>query len=204
MMNQDNVFLGKIRELFFKYGVRSVTMDDIARELGISKKTLYQFVSNKSELINKALVLHFEEEKESVAVSIAEAQNAIEEIILIARKTIRQFKKMHPSSMFDIQKYYPESWEIIQNFKVDFIVKIIQNNLKRGVEEGLYRSDLNIPVISKFYQNMIDFLVNPNSFPAMQYQLSDLYTEFIKYHLNAITSDRGNKILKNIELIKND
>ena len=103
-MEQETQILIKAKELFFKLGVRSITMDDLSRELGISKKTLYQYVENKSDLVNKTLRLHFTEEQQVIANCIAEAENAIDEMIRIARESLKNFRSMHPSSIYDIQK----------------------------------------------------------------------------------------------------
>ena len=103
-MDQETQILIKAKELFFKLGVRSITMDDLSRELGISKKTLYQYVENKSDLVNKTLRLHFTEEKKVVENCIAEAENATDEMIRIAGESLKNFRSMPPSSKYDIQK----------------------------------------------------------------------------------------------------
>lgn len=203
-MNQEQQILIKTKELFFKLGVRSITMDDISHELGISKKTLYQYVDNKSDLVNKTLHLHFSQEKIVIGEAIEQAENAIDEIIRIARESLKQFRSMHPSSIYDIKKYYPQAWDIIDQFKTDFIYSCIKENIKKGKVEGMYRMQVDEDVISKLYINSIDYLVNPHNFPAVEYNFSDLYKEFITYHLQGISAEKGYEYLKNKQLEENE
>lgn len=203
-MTQEQEILFKAKELFFKLGVRSITMDDLSRELGISKKTLYQYVENKSDLVNKTLLLHFNEEKQIICSAIEHADNAIDEITRIATESLKQFRKMHPSSIYDIKKYYPQAWQIIDQFKTEYIYSCIKNNIIKGKQQGLYREKLDEDVISRLYLNSIDYLVNPHYFPAMKYNFSDLYKEFITYHLQGISTAKGYEYLKNIQLEDNE
>lgn len=199
-MTQEEEILLKAKELFFKLGVRSITMDDLSRELGISKKTLYQFVDNKSDLVNKTLLLHFSGEKQSLCHAIDNASNAIDEITRIATESLKQFRKMHPSSIYDIKKYYPQAWQIIDQFKTEYIYTAIKTNIAKGKAEGLYREQIDVDVIARLYLNSIDYLVNPHNFPATKYNFSDLYKEFITYHLQGISTPKGYEYLKNIQL----
>ena len=199
-MTQEQEILIKAKELFFKLGVKSITMDDLSRELGISKKTLYQYVENKSELVNKTIELHFEVEKKTICHAIENADNAIDEISRIATESLRQFRKMHPSSIYDIKKYYPQAWKIIDQFKSEYIYAAIKNNIVKGKVQGLYRQKIDEDVISRLYINSIDYLVNPHNFPATKYNFSDLYKEFITYHLQGISTPKGYEYLKNIQL----
>lgn len=203
-MNQETQILNKAKELFFKLGVRSITMDDLSRELGISKKTLYQFVENKSDLVNKTLRLHFAEDQKKIAQACSDAENAIDEMIRIARESLKQFRSMHPSSIYDIQKYYPGGWKIINEFKSEFIHQCIQENIAKGKKEGMYRPSVGDDVIAKLYINAIDYLVSPQHFPAIQYNFSDLYKEFITYHLFGIATEKGFQYLKNAQLEPNE
>ncbi len=203
-MSQEKDIINKAKELFFKLGIKSITMDDLSRELGISKKTLYKYVDNKSDLVNKALQLHFEDEKSSVCKSIEGSENAIEEISKIATSSLKQFRTMHPSSIYDLKKYYPKAWSIIDKFKSEYIYTCIKNNIIKGKEQGLYREHIDEDVITKLYIHAIDFLVNPHNFPPMQYNFSDLYKEFITYHLHGIATERGDEYLKNIKLEDNE
>lgn len=203
-MEQKAKILSKSKELFFKLGVKSITMDDLARELGISKKTLYKYFDNKSDLVNAVLVQHFNDEKCLVENVTNTAENAIEEIMMIAKNGMKQFRKLHPSSIYDLKKYYPKAWQIIEQFKSEYIHKSIISNITRGKEQGLYREHIHADVIAKLYANSIDLLVNPSSFPATEYNFAELYKEFLIYHLHGIVTEKGYNFLISNELEDNE
>lgn len=194
----------KSKELFFKLGVRSITMDDLARELGISKKTLYKYFDNKSDLVNAVLIQHFDDEKCLMERVTGQADNAIEEIMLIAKNVMKQFRKIHPSSIYDLKKYYPKAWVIVEKFKSEFIHSSIMNNITRGKLQGYYRTEIHEEVIAKLYSNNIDLLVNPTNFPATEYNFAELYKEFLNYHLHGIVTEKGYNYLKTNELEENE
>ena len=203
-MEQETQILNKAKELFFKLGVRSITMDDLSRELGISKKTLYQYVENKSDLVNKTLRLHFTEEQQVIANCIAEAENANDQMRRIASERVKNCRSMHPSSIYDIQKYHPGGWKIISEFKSEFIYQCILENIAKGKKEGMYRPTVDEDVVAKLYINAIDYLVSPQYFPSVNYNFSNLYKEFITYHLYGIATDKGFKYLQNAQLEPNE
>jgi TetR/AcrR family transcriptional regulator, cholesterol catabolism regulator len=202
-MNQEDAILAKSKELFFRLGVKSVTMDDLAREMGVSKKTIYQYVSNKSELVEKVMKKHVEEEKDSMCQLISNSGNAIDQTLSIIKNVLAHMKNIHPSSIYDIQKYYPKTWKVFLEFKNDFILKTIEQNLQKGVDEGLYRKDLNTNVIARLYINTIEYIVNPAFFPSIQYNFSVIYLEYIRYHIRGVVSEKGREYLKTLQLDEN-
>lgn len=203
-MDTKSKILNKSKELFFKLGVKSVTMDDLARELGISKKTLYKFFDNKSDLVNAVLLQHFDDDKKNVENVIKNADNAIEEIMMIAKNGMKQFRKLHPSSIYDLKKYYPKAWTIVEKFKSEYVHCSIIENLTRGKKQGYYRPEIHEDVIAKLYSNNIDLLVSPSNFPATEYNFAELYKEFLIYHLHGIVTEKGYKYLKTNELEENE
>jgi TetR/AcrR family transcriptional regulator, cholesterol catabolism regulator len=202
-MNQEDAILAKSKELFFRLGVKSVTMDDLAREMGVSKKTIYQFVSNKSELVEKVMRKHVEEEKDSMLQLISNPGNAIDQTLSIIKNVLAHMKNIHPSSIYDIQKYYPKTWKVFLEFKNDFILKTIEQNLQKGVDEGFYRKDMNTHVIARLYINAIEYIVNPTFFPSIQYNFSNIYLEYIRYHIRGVVSEKGREYLKTLQLDEN-
>jgi TetR/AcrR family transcriptional regulator, cholesterol catabolism regulator len=202
-MNQEELILQKSKELFFRLGVKSVTMDDLAREMGISKKTLYLYVENKSDLVEKVMRQHVADEIKAMEELLKNSANAIEQIIGIIKNVLSKMRNLHPSTIYDVQKYYPKTWKILDEFKHDFIFQSVLHNLQQGVHEGLYREDLNTHLIAKLYVNSIDYIVNPAFFPATQYNFSEIYFEYIKYHIRGVVSEKGREYLKTIELQNN-
>ena len=148
MENKEKIVVGAA-DLFMRYGVRSVTMDDVARELGMSKKTLYQSFSNKDELILEVTKSHIAEEKKEFGDIHSESSDAIDELQQLTVCMRKHMANLNPSLLFDLQKYHPSSWQMFLDFKATFIQSQVRENIERGIEEGVYRSSLNADVLAK-------------------------------------------------------
>lgn len=195
-MEIEYKILKKAGEMFMTYGIKSVTMDDISRANGISKKTLYQYVDNKADLLNKTISLQNEEEKQAIIACQKEANNAIEEVILISRYIKQILQSINPSVVYDLQKYYLEHWKLMRSLHEHFIFNVIKDNLKAGIEQGLYRKDMDIDIVAKLYGSRADVIMDTNLFPLDKYQRTDLHREFVRYHLHAIVSEKGHDVLE--------
>lgn len=188
--------LQKSRELFMKFGIKNLTMDDIARELCISKKTIYQSVDNKAELVEKVIQNYLEEENADLDAIYAKANNAIDEIIAIIDYFIQRMREFNSTAMYDMKKHYPEAWNLYNNYRFNNALKRIVENLQRGVEDGTYRTDMNVDAIGRIYLGGIDNLFNPEFFPVPKYNFLDIYKEYLNYHLRGIVTPQGLKILE--------
>ncbi len=195
-MEKEREILLKVDSLFMRYGIKSVTMDDISRELGISKKTLYQYVENKSDLINKVIQEHLISEKEIISKICKESIDPIDEMLAIARYVALMLREMNPSIVYDLQKYYSKSWEMMQSLHEDHIYEVIKRNIQKGIEEGLYRQNLNPEIIAKFYVGKSMILVDERIFPIRKYNREQLFLEFINYHIHGIASEKGLALLE--------
>src|SRR5664279_2515661 len=143
--------LERVRELFFKYGVRSVSMDDICRDIGISKKKLYQLFSSKNELVEKLLLLERENFEIIFDTYNFEGVNAIDILLTVSKEVGDRFRDVSPSMTFDLKKYYPDIYHKHIEERIDFIFKKIQINLEKGVNQVVYRDDLSVELISRLY-----------------------------------------------------
>jgi len=190
-MEIKNKILAKSEELFLKYGLKSVTMDDLAKELGVSKKTLYQFVDNKADLIQQIIHAHIESEKALMVQLQKESEDAVEEMIEVARYSIKEVRKLTPTLIYDLQKYYQDTWQLIQNLHRVHTYRMIKDNIERGIAQGVYRPDINPDIIAKIYVLSTLAVIDENAFPLKTYNKEQLFIEFIKYHLQGITSERG-------------
>jgi len=183
-------------ELFFQYGIRSVSMDDIARQLGISKKTLYQHVENKADLVEKTMMVHNHRTVNQFKEIINDDHNnAIDELVEIAKINKALLKKTNPSTIYDLKKYHKQCWEVVQAFHDELITDIISKNIARGIEQGLYRDDINIQIITKFYVAQMDLVIDTQVFSPTEFQMADVYIEFLKYHIFGIATAKGAKYL---------
>ena len=183
-------------QLFIRYGIRSVSMDDIARDLGMSKKTLYQYVSNKAELVKMGMERHLQAELEMVDQLFKTGRNAIDEMIEIGNHVSRQLKLLNTNIIFDLQKYYRESWTLIEQHRTEFIYQTIIKNMEQGINEGLYRSNLKADLIATFYIEKASIFINNDFWHDSKYTPADVYTELLKYHIYGIASEKGMQYLQ--------
>lgn len=191
-MNENNtLILGKAELLFMKYGVKSVTMDDLAKEAGVSKKTLYQIAKNKEDLVMKTLSKYFENEMEQCKQFSEESVNAIEELLSIAKNLIDQLHSMNPAVVYELKKYYPKAYQLMENYRFSFIYKTMLNNLKKGVKQGLYRKDINADIIAKIYVARADIIFDTALFPSSEYNWVEVYREALLYHIRGIVAEKG-------------
>ena len=185
------ILLPQIVELFMRYGIRSMTMDDISRHLKISKKTLYQYVDDKNDLVVKVFQsVRFEDECEVKKVITAE-QNAIDQMYEIVHMVSGKLQGIHPSIFYDLEKYHADAWRIFTDYKYTFIHQCISDNIKKGIKEGFYRKDLAIDIVVKIYLNNIDSLFNNEAHPIKDFTPYKAYLELFRYHIHGIASEKG-------------
>ena len=198
-LSEEIKILERCVRLFMRYGVKSVTMDDIARELGMSKKTLYQYFSNKNDLVNKVARLHFEAENEAIHTICTTSANAIDELLNISRWVSTQMKGINPPLMLDLQKYHPDAWAVFQSHKNSDVYQCMLQNIHRGMEEGLYRRDINPEIIARLYIGKMELVVDTELFPPGEFSFQHIHHEFIHYHIRGIASERGLAYLEQIQ-----
>lgn len=188
-------------EIYMRYGIKSMTMDEMARQLGVSKKTLYQFVKDKNDLVEQCLLLQHEEEQKMIAEIVSETDNAIEQMLHISRVIIEELRNIHPSIFFDLAKYHPSAMKMIEGHKDQFICGCITENLVVGIKQGFYRKNLNPEVISAIYVGMIDMLMQ-DKISNIKLRPDEIYSELFRYHIRGIASEKGLEFLS--KLVKND
>lgn len=184
------------KKLFLKFGVKSVTMDDISKEAGISKKTIYSMVTNKAQLIEFVLERYMATEKEEMMQIQAEATDALDEMIKITEHVIFFLRNFKPSFTYDLKKYYTATWEKIEKIHFTFIRETIHANIQRGKKEGIYRKVVKEEIISQLYLQLSYSLVNDDLFPIKSFTKVELYKNFIDYHLHGILTETGLKNYK--------
>lgn len=200
MENLKQKILKYACEMFFDCGTRSISMDDIAKKLAISKKTLYQYYSNKQDLINQSLNWELAHPKFSFVSPKFEDLNAIERYWEFYQFVSKMIKKPHHSLEYDLKKYHPELWNKFKNGKMKLFGEELKLNLKQGVKEGIYRQELNIDIVSnllvRFYLNM--WSEEYDVFSKEELMSEELNRELTIYHLHGICSEKGIEYLKKI------
>lgn len=198
--NRKNI-LTKVVELFQKYGIKSVTMDDIARELSISKKTLYQYFSDKHDLVKKC-VSEVLNTKTHETICLSENLNAIDELIFVNKHVNQMLKDYNPSMFFDLRKYYPETHSEMIKVRRGRMHDAILVNLKKGKIEGIYREELNEEIIAKLHVSRLDSLIESKYFTIEEFTSPQFANEIFIYHIRGIANEKGIKILE--EIIKKE
>lgn len=183
--------LEQVTMLFMQYGVRSLTMDDIARHLGISKKTLYQCFVDKAEMVEMTMAAHLDHDIQVMNRIHDEATNAIEEMFLVAQHVAQHLTQIHPSVLYDLEKYYPKAFRLFNDYKQKTIRNIIEQNMRDGMQQGLYRENLKPRIISGLYVGRIDVFFDRELFPTSETSPAEVYIETIRYHIRGIASEKG-------------
>lgn len=196
MEQKEKEILFQAGELFSKYGIKSMTMDDISRQLGISKKTLYQYVDNKKDLVKKSIQLHIDDEQCCMEDVLSSEGNAIDELMKMTKMVGSQMKEMHPSVIFDLKKYHLEAYKCLANHRDDFIYTNIKRNIESGMQSGLYRSNINPEILTRLYLSMVNVIMDPQVSTLEEYSNSEIYIEMIRYHIRGIASAKGREYLK--------
>jgi AcrR family transcriptional regulator len=199
---QYKALLMKSRELFLRHGVKSLTMDEIAKEMGMSKKTIYQFVENKNDLIKLTMQDFLSEEQKLMDVILKNSTNSVDEMITMIEYWLQVVREFNANTLNEIKKYYPEAWKMYNEYRFNFMLGLIKGNLENGVKDGYYRDNMDADIISKIYILAVEVLLNQDLFPTRQYMYLNIYREFLSYHLRGIVSAKGLKYLDGHNLFK--
>ena len=195
--------LDKSKELFMRYGARSVSMDDVANQLGVSKKTIYKYYKDKDKLVEQVTLEITAEAQNKCQLHSNEAQNAVDELLKLIAFVNSFMSNMNPTVLYDLEKYYPASYKIFEKYQFDFLYKSIFENLESGIKEGFYRPNLNIDVVAKLRLAQIKIAFNTDLFPKENYELKQVQLASLELYMMGIVSDKGRieieKLKKNNE-----
>jgi len=181
--------------LFMKFGFKSITMDDIARELGISKKTLYQYFEDKTKLVDEAVEQHLQEEINCCEEIKKQGSDPVSFILNITDSISERDKQINPSVLFDLKKSFKPAWDKLYGFRTNYVYNKILSNLEQGKKKGFYNKDINEKLIARLYIHLIDFLISPELYMNESKDFQEVHFEIIKYHLRGICTEKGLEIL---------
>ena len=185
----------KARELFFQLGMRRVSMDDIAHSMGMSKKTLYQYYSDKNTLVNEVIELVLEQNAVNCKSYRGVVKNAIEEGFKATEFVSEMMGRMNPVLLVDMQKYFPSAYRRFLKFKEDFLYNFIRQNIEWGIRDGLFRADVNAGLISRLRLESINLPFQPAFYEAMQTDLASLQSEIFVLFLYGIATPKGTRLI---------
>lgn len=181
-------------DLFMRYGVRSISMDDIARHLAVSKKTLYQHFADKEDIVTMTCKAHLDRNALEFQSVRNTAKNALEELAQLSVCLKRNMQDMNPSLLFDLQKYHPKAWSVWLNHKNKFIRESVVRNLKQGIEEGYFRPELDPEVIAAVRLEMVHLAFNEEIFPRERFKLPDVQMQIFDHFVFGLLTEKGRKL----------
>lgn len=196
MKNENDQFFDEVSKLFLKFGIKSLTMDDIARELGISKKTIYAKVKDKKQLVHEVMNNRLCFEEDLIHSVFEKNMNSIDELFEICKLAGEVLQTMHPSVMFDLKKYYPETWNSFMEHKQSHILDSVKRNLQKGVDNGIFRKELKVDIIARIYIAKMETIFDQSVFDPENYNVFEVYLEMLIYHIHGVANDKGIELLE--------
>jgi AcrR family transcriptional regulator len=194
MTHTDRILAGSL-ELFLKAGIKSVTMDDIARQIGMSKKTIYQYFKDKDDLVNALVSKQLREDKDNLCAIIEEPGNVIEQMIGMMKHSEEFLGRINPVFIHDLQKYHPEAWKQFMVFKKDVLVTTIENLLTVGKKEDYIRADIDVKVMARMRVSQIEMGFNAELFPISEFSPWHVQYQFMEHFTYGVCTTKGRKVL---------
>jgi TetR/AcrR family transcriptional regulator, cholesterol catabolism regulator len=202
LLQAKAIIVQRSAETFMRLGIRAMNMADLASELGISKKTLYKYVQDKTELVNECMAWHCDQMQEVIDSARDSSENTIDAELQLIQFIHHTTAQMHPSILFDLRKHHPDAFELVNERRNQILQGTVVENIKRGQREGLYRLDVLPEVAAQFLLGLSEHVralaeSSDNTIP-----LSQLYLQSAMYHIRAISAARGLEYLE--EKIQNE
>jgi AcrR family transcriptional regulator len=181
-------------ELIMQFGIRTVTMDDIAKHLSISKKTIYLYFKDKRELVNMITQVHLATEEERFDGVVVESENAVHEMILVSKCLRDSMQEMKMNIMNELQKFYPEAWELYMGFKQNVMKRSIQDVIERGQKEGHFRNEIDPELIALMRIEQVQAFFMNKSYSTKQYSLVDVQLQLFDHFIHGLFTIDGHKL----------
>jgi AcrR family transcriptional regulator len=199
----ERIILGG-EDLFLKAGIKSVTMDDIAKHLGMSKKTIYQFFKDKNELVVALVTKKLKEDEDQMLEFMSRSTNVIEEMINMTKCSEEMFSRINPIVIHDMQKYHPEAWKVFQNFKSNVLVSTLEELLTKGIKQGYIRPEIDAKIIARMRVNTVELGFNTSLFPVAEFNTWKVQVQFLDHFNYGICTLKGYKLLNQYRNIKEE
>ena len=191
MLKQEDRILETSKELFFRHGIKSITMDDIAHKLGMSKKTIYQFYEDKNALLSSLMIMELKAQTKEMLDIRKNSENAIDEMMQSMSCMSRNFSKMNPTLFYDLQKYHSSAWSHFKNFKEKELTGFVEENLRRGIKNDLYRKDLKVKTLARLRLEEVELGFNTTAFPQEQFSITDVHVTLLEHFLYGVVTLKG-------------
>ncbi|PTQ95113.1 TetR family transcriptional regulator [Mucilaginibacter yixingensis] len=195
-MGQIERILNGSLELFFKAGIKSVTMDDIARHLGISKKTIYQFFADKNELVVALVKKKLKEDQDEMCAIMNKPANVVEQMVDMMKCSEEIFSRVNPAVIHDMQKYHPDAWQVFQRFKTEVVVSTFEELLTKGKEQGYIRAEVDEKIMARMRMAQVEMGFDPSVFPMAEFNPWRVQQQFHEHFNYGICTLEGYKLLE--------
>jgi AcrR family transcriptional regulator len=196
VMEVKDRILAKAAELFMRYGIRSITMDEIAAQLGISKKTIYQFFTDKDDMVFAVIEQEIQKNEAECLQFRYDSNDSVHEIFLALEDLEEMLRYTNPMMLYDLEKYHPRGFQKIREYKYQFLYHSLLENLRKGIEDGVYRSDINRDIAAKSRIESAFLVFDPDLFPHSRYKVSEVNFELGMLFLHSIVTDKGRKLIE--------
>lgn len=200
---KDKILKGA-EELFFKYGIKNITMDEIARHLGMSKKTLYQFFKDKDEMVHSLMMQKIEDDKSMCIKTYDTAENVVEEVFDMMKNLREMLGNINPIIFHELNKYYPNTWKLFDDFKNSFLLESIENSLRKGQEQDLVRKDIDIKILSRMRLENFEMAFFGRAFPTDKFNFLEVQLAMTEHFLYGICTLKGHKLINKYKNITED
>lgn len=194
-MTVEDKIIQVSHDLFMQFSIKSITMDDIARELSISKKTIYQYFKDKNHLVLRVTKDHLEKEKLEIQSIKESTSNAIETLIEESLCIRRNITGMNPSLLFDLRKYHHQAWELYLECKQEVYISSLKETLGRGIREDLFREEIVPGILAVLRVEQIQMSLERYIFPRDQFDFQQVQSQLFDHFLNGLVSEKGRKLL---------
>ena len=195
MSNQRNHIVEQAFAIFKQRGFKLVTMDDISRQVGISKKTLYEVFTHKDELVEAVIQFIISENSCQLEKTVVPGKNAIEQNIVMMQYLERFVRGMNPVCFFDLQRYYPKAFQLLMQHRTHFVEQSILANLRQGIDEGLYRSDIDVTILARYRTESVFLVFQQNLFPDASQDPSKVNYQIFIHYLYGLCTLKGHEVL---------
>lgn len=190
---KDKILKGA-EDLFMKYGVRSISMDDIARHLGVSKKTLYQHFADKEDIVTMTCEAHLQRTSREFDQVRDSSRDAIEELASLSHCLKRNMENLNPSLLFDLQKYHPKAWAVWLDHKNNFIRESVVRNLRQGMKEGFFREEIKPDIIATMRLELVQLAFDESVFPRDKFRLTEVQMALFDHFVYGLVTEKGKKL----------
>jgi TetR/AcrR family transcriptional regulator, cholesterol catabolism regulator len=203
MKNKEKILTGA-KELFYKYGIKNITMDEIARHLAISKKTIYFAFPDKDNLVNSLMLRDLKANHKEFDEIFEKSENVVDEVFTIRKKMTEIFSNCNPVMYYDLQKFYPQTWKLFTDFREKFILSHVERSIESGKKDGLVRLDANTKILAHLRMEEIAMALSGTTFPQDKFNMLDVQLMLAEHFLYGICTLKGHKLINKYKEINEE